>query len=352
MSMNQEFLSEKEIAGELIVFVVGQFKGRPRGEKLEPITLRSAPTYFRASLPKQLILKSEKQTIEDRLVEFQIKTYLPDILVVEARVSLENIFFDKALDYKDKLLEACYLFFEKRGGKKEWVEEYSVWVVSNYQGEPEQFFQWKEKIASFLKSEKLPLDEKEINQTLEAQLKYAKNDLVIIDWDGAFIFDPEGDFAAIVELLELANFQLLKYRLLDFELDERLLEVAKIFGSFPQKKPFLGAFLGGKEVKEGMQSIIKIRSASIFEFQALERDIKLIGDWYWARLYDLAAKKFKFEEWRKHIKNKLEAMEDIYSIVAERFSWSPERIELVGWFLLLLGWMVILIFDLWRTFFK
>lgn len=84
----------------------------------------------------------------------------------------------------------------------------------------------------------------------------------------------------------------------------------------------------------------------------MERDIKLIGDWYSARLYELAGRKFKFTEWRNQIKEKLDAIEDIYSIISERFSFSPERIELIGWFILLLGWAVLLVFDLWLAFFK
>ncbi|MDO8492048.1 MAG: hypothetical protein Q7S34_00185 [bacterium] len=337
------------IPGKLIVFTLGQAKRQPKGEIIETKPLRSAPHYFEATIPRQFIVNSEKQTIKDREVEFQIKTYPPDILIVEAGVDIDHIFFEDVLDLKDAIMEACDLVLEKAGGKKEWSEEYAVLAISGYTGDPEQFFQWKDKIAGFLKSEKLQLDEREITQTLEAQIKYAKNDLVIIDWDGAFIFDPEADFASTVELLELANYQLLKYRLLDSELDERLAKVDKIFRQLPEKKTFI---FGGGEVQSALKSIIKIRTTSIFEFQGLERDIKLIGDWYSARLYELAAKKFKFSEWRNQVKEKLEAIEDIYSIASERFSFSPERIEMIGWFVLLAGWAIILVFDLWVAFFK
>ena len=340
---------KKSTPGKLITFVLGETKRQPKGERVEIKPLRSAPHYFEAAIPSQFVVGSEKQAIKDREIEFQIKSYPPDILIVEASADIENIFFEDALDLKDAMLEACYTILDKNGGKKESAEEYSIWAISGYSAEPEQFFQWKDKIAGFLKSEKLALDEKEVAQTLEAQLKYAKNDLVIVDWDGAFIFDPEADFASTVELLELANFQLLKYRLLDSGLDERLSRVAKIFKRFPKQKFFL---LGRGEVRGALQDIIKIRSTSVFEFQAVERDIKLIGDWYSARLYELAAKKFKLGEWRDQIKEKLDAMEDIYSIASERFSWSPERIELVGWFILLAGWAVLLAFDLWIEFFK
>jgi len=64
----------------------------------------------------------------------------------------------------------------------------------------------------------------------------------------------------------------------------------------------------------------------------------------------MAGAKFKFSEWRTQIKDKLEALEDIYSIASERFSLSWERIELIGWFVLLFGWTIILIADLYFAF--
>ena len=43
----------------------------------------------------------------------------------------------------------------------------------------------KSKIVALLKSERIELD-RGVNYTMLAQMKYANNDLVIVDWDGAF----------------------------------------------------------------------------------------------------------------------------------------------------------------------
>ena len=272
--------------------------------------------------------------------------YAPDILIIEAVVNLEDVFAENVLSLQDSLLENCYKIFERRRGKKEVTEEYSVIAVGKYSGGPEQFFSMSDKIAGFLKSETLPLDKKEIKSTLATSIKYAKNDLVIIDWDGAFIFDPEGDFASTIELLELANYQLLRYRILDSFFEGRLKHVADVFAR-AQQKTYL---FGGVEIRNALKTIIEVRATSLSEFLSLDRDIKLIGDWYSARLYDMAGAKFKFSEWRTQIKDKLEALEDIYSIASERFSLSWERIELIGWFVLLFGWTIILIADLYFAF--
>ena len=339
---------------KLISFVIaGATRAKKAKEVVQSPIVKSAPHYFEATVPQQFIINQNKLTLKGREGALTLKTYQPDTLLAEARFELDDIFADEVFDLKEDAIAKCHEILKKSGTKdvERYSEEYSLYVVAGYLGDPEQFLKYKERIASLLKSEKLALDPLEIDYTLSSQLKYSKNDLVIIDWDGAFVFDPEGDIESTVELLELANLQLLRYRLLDAELDARLELVAKIFQSLPEKKRRVTLF-GGREVRNALQSVIKIRAASLFSLQSLEREIKLVGDWYSARLYELAAKKFKIDEWRAQIKDKLETLEDIYSTVSERFSWSPERIELVGWFILLIGWAIILAFDLWVAFFK
>ena len=100
---------------------------------------------------------------------------------------------------------------------------------------------------------------------------------------------------------------------------------------------------------QAFREVIAIRSRSISEFEAMDRDIKLIGDWYSARLYDLAAKKFKLEAWKQSIKEKLDSLEDVYSIVSENFSISRlqllELVQIGLFFILQVGWFVLIILE-------
>ena len=219
-------------------------------------------------------------------------------------------------------------------------------------GDPEQFFINKSKIVALLKSERIELDPEEVNYTMLAQMKYANNDLVIVDWDGAFIFEPNGEFELTLELLQMANLQLVRYHSLDSDIDERLKHVVRLIKAAPVKSKFL---FNAAEVAQVFKKAMLVRSESISEFQAIDREIKLIGDWYSARLFDLLSKKFKLDEWRKAIREKLDDLEDTYSIASENFTVSWERrghnIEMVGWYILLIGWMVFLLKDILALFF-
>jgi hypothetical protein len=335
---------------KLICFLVGEAPHDKKGEALQSPTIKSVPHYFQTTVPQQFLISQEKLVVEDHEGTVILKTYHPHILLAEASFDVDNVFSEETILFKDVILDKCRDLLKEKGVKnvEEFSEEYSVFVISGYEGDPEQFFKHKPIIAGLLKSEKLTLDLTEIDYTLSSQIKYAQNDLVIVDWDGAFIFDKEGDYASTIELLQLANLQLLRYRILDKQIDERLHRVSELIHESPASKRFL---FNKTDVNQALKENMLVRSLSISEFQALDRDIKLIGDWYFARLYDLVSKKFKLEDWRKTIKDKLDAIEKIYQVASEKFtiSWESRArwVELLGWYVLLIGWLVLLILDIY-----
>jgi len=331
---------------QLTVLVLGEVSRAVRGNIFQRQQLQSAPHYFEMSVPNQVIVGEETIFVSGRETTMYLKGYPPDILVVETTIDVPNIFDqEKTLVLEDQILEKSYETLGKHGGRKEASETYSIFSVGGYTGDPDQFFKHSEIIASLLKSERIKLDPEEVNYTMAAQIKYADNDAAIIDWDGAFLFDAEGDVGATIELLALANLQLLRYRILDRQLDERLEEMARLVKVHPKKF----AIRADKEMEENLRDILKSRLASIRGFQAIEREIKLIGDWYFARIYDLASKKFKINEWRNSIKEKLESVEGIYNMVIENFTISrkdrAEWIQIIAFFFLQIGWFVLIILE-------
>mgnify|MGYP001210628030 CR=1 FL=1 len=98
-----------------------------------------------------------------------------------------------------------------------------------------------------------------------------------------------------------------------------------------------------------LRDVTELRATTILEAEAIERDIKLIGDWYSARLYDLIAKKLHIETWRSNINRALDTLEDIYTMAAENFSVSfnmtLEFILIFGWLLLLIGYFLLFFLE-------
>lgn len=336
---------------KLICFIVGKTPVRSRGEAIPTPPLKSAPHYFEATVPKQFIIKQEKINIRGHEGLQSLKLYPPDALLVEITLDLPDLLnLNDVQAIKEEAIEKCREVLKKKGDKDvdEFSEEYSIYNMYDYSGSPDQFFTEKnqEKIASLLKSEKIQLDKSELDYTLASKVKYAKDDLVIIDWDGAFFFDPKGtEVEAVIEFFELANYQLLRYRLLNSDLASRFSKVLKLIQE-PNTKIISRT---NKEITQSYKEIIRVRGKSMAEFESLEREIRLIGEWYMARLYEITAKKFRFDEWRRLIKEKLDSLEDVYDIVSENFSVSRyhllEIIQLGAFFILQIGWFALIILE-------
>jgi hypothetical protein len=330
----------KMIPGKLVVFLFGETSMNLATSAVVAIkTSKSAPSYPDV-IPKQKVIKVEKRMSDGVEVGFVVKAYLPDVVVVEASLDMDDILADSTLEFKRSLISECRKILGEFGCDPQFDEEYSVYCISGYSGDPEVYLSlYGDKVAAFLKNERIFLDEEEVKATLSSYLKYGKDDITIVDWDGAFIFDSTGDFDSNIELFEIANLQLLKSRILDYDLDERLEKTLRLMG-VSKRLPFIRS----GEVRKVVKEIIEIRTQSILESEAVERNIKLIGDWYSAKLYSLISKKFHLDSWKSEIKEKLDTLEDIYTMATENFSVSYratlEFIILGGWFVLLILYVV------------
>ena len=326
--------------------VIGQTSGSLLATDTQPIkTRRSLPTYS-ASLPQYKLMAERKLTIDGREVVARTRIYPPENYVVEIWSEVPDVFADAVAAWRDQLITIAEKILRREEVLDVFKEEYTVYCVDHYRQHPERYLTNREKIVSLIKSEPLVLAEAEIASTLQdGSLQYAKDDLTIVDWDGAFVFDPQGDWQETIDLLEVANVHLLRLRVLDRQLDERLESVSKLLQRVKNKNLSMSA------IRKQMADLLTIQVRSIEEFSHSARDIQLIGDWYAAKLYTLISRKFHLDEWRASLRDELDNLQHLYQTAAENFGVSTqtraENIQLVLWFVLLLGYVVIFFLD-WR----
>jgi len=77
-------------------------------------------------------------------------------------------------------------------------------------------------IAQIVRGELLPLTDDERNEILQSRRSYYPDDLVVIGWIAALVYDTPEDALPLMQLLEYANSQLLEFRYYD-EMLTRLL---------------------------------------------------------------------------------------------------------------------------------
>ena len=162
---------------------------------------------------------------------------------------------------------------------------------------------------------------------LAVQVSYGADDLTLIDWVAAIVFDAAADDTRAV--LEFATVQLLELRHLDNQLDSALERYYDALTHSP-KGPFSLFKKGDDKLREIGQ--LQVESALLFE--NINNAIKLLGDQYLARLYQQAAKRYHLNAWDKSIQRKMKTLESIFDKMESALS--SARLEILEWIVILL----------------
>lgn len=190
-------------------------------------------------------------------------------------------------------------------------ESYTVFAVRDPEAAPgESFLQRHGRdVAALLKGEDAGrLHEKEVREALRAWFSYYDDDLIVIDWDAAFIADASPEYEDLVFVLEIANLQLLEFRAYDDYLDDVLTraydELAKVFRRV--------AFFSKARRTAHDLSLVRMEIAELAD--EADNITKFLGDWFLARVYAAAQDKFHLGAWRSTVDDKLATLHQLYLI--------------------------------------
>jgi hypothetical protein len=180
----------------------------------------------------------------------------------------------------------------------------------------------RELVESILGEQKA-LSRAETEETLRVRFSYNPDDLTIVQWDSAFIYDRRESSDAIQDILEFANSQLLELRTYDKQLDEELDIIYK------QPFPSGRSMLGRREAEQAQTLrylIVDVRELIDRSSNAL----KVVGDAYYARIYRAAARRLGLEDWQSQINSKVASIEDMYRfLIDESRGRRDEFLELI-----------------------
>lgn len=179
-------------------------------------------------------------------------------------------------------------------------------------------------IAQVLRAESKPLSQQEVRESVGCQVAYGEDDLAIVDWNAAILFDPEA--VDVLAVLEFANVELLELRYLDEQLDQ-VLEQA--YHTLAQPRwPILRT--RAKEMRQ--LATFQVESAMLFE--RINNALKLFGDQYLARVHRLSSERLHIGDWDASILRKLETADGIYSKISDY--QATRRMEILEWIIILL----------------
>jgi hypothetical protein len=149
------------------------------------------------------------------------------------------------------------------------------------------------------------------DEALGQAISYYENDLALVDWNAAIIYDP--DYEDTANVLELVNVELLEARYIDRQLDRRIAD----YEIMARRRPELPIPLR-IPYKRAIEDLAELRFESSLLSERVDNALKLVGDLYLARLYSAAANRFYLQEWDRIISRKLEIISNFYELLTDR----------------------------------
>ena len=162
-------------------------------------------------------------------------------------------------------------------------------------------------IASLLRLETENLSDYQKEDIIKSSIGYFKKDLVIIDTEAAFVYDPQ--YEELLDFFELGNIQQLELHYFDKLLDTQL---TTLYEQKSPKLPILSymPFIGSRYFDPiGDLNRLKVDISVITE--RLESSIKIVGEAYFSEVYDLIVTQFNLRSWQKSINKKLNIIKEI-----------------------------------------
>ena len=180
-------------------------------------------------------------------------------------------------------------------------------------------------LGQLLLFEEHPLDVGQQDEALRVALSYYPDDLVVVQWDAAFVYDRPDGAEPIVDILEYANAQLVEFRTYDARLDE---ELDAIYALEPGRRA--RSVLRGRKPAERAD---RVRFLLVDILELTDRTtnaLKVIGDAYYARLYRAAAGRLGLADWQGQIDAKLRSVSEIYRVLQDQAQYArSEFLEIV-----------------------
>src|SRR5207245_8193869 len=96
-----------------------------------------------------------------------------------------------------------------------------------------------QQISQVVRGENLLLSDDERREVLQSAMSYYPNDLAVLGWNAAFVYDSAAGSETTMQLIEYANSQLLEFRHSDRLLTPGL---ACVYGCLARRSPLIGTW--------------------------------------------------------------------------------------------------------------
>jgi hypothetical protein len=201
----------------------------------------------------------------------------------------------------------------------DWLsEDYFIFHVREIAGAPtaaELVATQGSRIAQIVRGETAQLSEGEQNEILQSRISYYPNDLTVISWNAAFLYDSATGAETAIQLLEYANSQLLEFRHYD---DFLTRELESVYASFDEGTGMLARWRLARAATKLHTVLLDVNELT----EHADNAIKFLSDMFSARLYKLAASKVGVPDYKDLVTQKVQTAEELYRFMVDQFNQS------------------------------
>jgi hypothetical protein len=194
----------------------------------------------------------------------------------------------------------------------EGLESYQIFVVERFEEPtPARRVLSEAPLAELLLGETsatgLSADER--GDVLKHAFSYLVDDLAVVDWNSAFLLEPSG-VNDIPDLLEFATAHLLELRYYDALLDR---ELGDIYREVDARRSFANVITRRYLKLQRRTAALLLELSEMIE--RLENAVKIIGDFYLARLYQSALRRFRLPAWQDSVLRKQKLLAEVNGLL-------------------------------------
>lgn len=193
-------------------------------------------------------------------------------------------------------------------------------------------------LALILRGERRDLSAGERKDALRLRHSYRPDDLVVVTYESAFVYDRDGTTDHI-DIIEFANAQLLDLRYYDALMDR---ELEDIYDKLQRRAP-------GIQARGKLLETSRLLNRLMIEVYGLRENtrnsLKVVGEMYSARVYRMIADTLRLERWDQAIGEKLQMSQEVYKVLLEELNQRRFMILEIVIILLILLEVVLFIFQ-------
>ena len=201
----------------------------------------------------------------------------------------------------------------------DWLsEDYFIFHVRQLAGNPtaaELVASDGARLAQIVRGETVQLSEGERNEILQSRISYYTNDLTVIGWNAAFLYDSAAGAETAIQLLEYANSQLLEFRHYDELLTH---ELESVYAALDKGTGLLARWRLARAATKLHTVLLDVAELT----EHADNAIKFLSDMFSARLYKLAASKVGVPDYKDLVTQKVRTAEELYRFMVDQFNQS------------------------------